>query len=71
MVAPDGRQSELWLDQVGPGRYEGLTALGPPGAYLVQVVQRAAPGGPSATTSAGGPSLSAAAAGERSGGSAR
>ena len=54
LVAPDGRQSELRLDQVGPGRYEGLTPLGPPGAYLVQAVQRSPDGSAVVATQATG-----------------
>ncbi|HEV8635629.1 MAG TPA: VWA domain-containing protein [Chloroflexota bacterium] len=44
LLAPDGRQSELRLEQSGPGRYEALHPLGPPGAYLLQVVQRSPDG---------------------------
>ena len=42
MIAPDGKQSELKFDQVGPGRYESISAIGPAGAYLLQVSQREA-----------------------------
>jgi Mg-chelatase subunit ChlD len=44
LLAPDGGQSELRLAQSGPGRYEAVQPLGPPGAYLLQVVQRSPDG---------------------------
>jgi Mg-chelatase subunit ChlD len=44
LLAPDGQQSELRLEQSGPGRYETVQPLGPPGAYLLQVVQRSPDG---------------------------
>src|SRR5262249_22579468 len=40
LLAPDASRAELRLDQSGPGRYEATTAVGQPGAYLLQVVQR-------------------------------
>jgi uncharacterized membrane protein/Mg-chelatase subunit ChlD len=55
LLAPDGAQSELRLDQSGPGRYESSVPVGSAGAYLLQVVQRepGAAGPPLAQQSSG------------------
>jgi Mg-chelatase subunit ChlD len=45
LLAPDGAQTELRLEQSGPGRYESSVPVGSPGAYLLQVVQRPPGGG--------------------------
>ena len=38
VIAPDGSSEQYVLRQVAPGRYEAAIASGPPGAYLIRVV---------------------------------
>lgn len=53
LVGPDFVTTTVTLEQTGAGHYEGLTLLGEPGTYLVQVVQRDAQGNPVAQRTTG------------------
>ncbi len=45
ILGPDGQSMDLDLSPAGPGRYQGQTAMLPPGAYVVQVRQTLEGGG--------------------------
>ncbi len=53
LVSPDLVTTTVTLEQTGAGHYEGLTSLGEPGTYLVQVVQRDVQGNPVAQRTTG------------------